>query len=66
MYPETGAYTISIESLYQEFKKGHLTEKARLNSYMEEFIWREMDGGNALYHLWSQIAEHYSLSLGSV
>ena len=70
MQPETGAYTISIESLYEKFKKGHKsrygTERALLNSYMDEFIWKKVYVGNALYHLCSQIAEHYPPPSGLV
>ena len=61
--PETGAYTKTIESLWQTFKQGHKarygTERALLQSYMDEFVWKTVYGDNALYHLWSQIQEHY-------
>ena len=47
--PETGAYTNTTESLWQNFKEGHKslygTERALLNSYMDEFIWEKMYGG---------------------
>ena len=70
IHPETGAYTSSIESLWQKFKEGHKsrygTERALLNSYTDELIRKEMYGGNALYHLWSQIAERYPPRPGSV
>ena len=68
--PETGAYTNSIESLWQKFimrhNSGYGTERALLNSYMDEFIWKKMCGGNVSYQLWSQIAEHYPPPSGSV
>ena len=52
---ETGAYTNSTESIWQKFKESHKlrygTETALLNSCMDEFIWKKMHGGNALYHL---------------
>ena len=42
MHPETGAYKKSIKPLYQKFKDWHksryLTERALLNSYMDEII----------------------------
>ena len=70
MHPMTGAYTKSIEPLWQKFEDWHKsrygTERALLNSYMDEFIWNTMYGGNALYHVSSQIAEHYSRSPCSV
>ena len=61
--PETGAYTNSTESLWQKFKQGHKarygTERALLQSYMDEFAWKKVHEGNALYHLRVRIAEHY-------
>ena len=68
--PETGAYTNTIESLWQKFKQGHKvrygTERALLQSHMDEFVWKTIYGDNALYHLWSQIQEHYSPPRGAV
>ena len=70
IHPATNAYTNSIEPLWQKFKdwqkSRYGTKRALLNSYKDEFKWKKMYGGNALYHLWSQIAEHYSPSPGSV
>ena len=61
--PETGAYTKSIDSLWQKFKEGNKTrygtERALLNSYMDEFVWEKVYEGSVLYHLLPQIAEHY-------
>ncbi|VDD97842.1 unnamed protein product [Enterobius vermicularis] len=70
IHPETSAYTNSIESLWQKFKEGHKsrygTERALLNLYMNEFIWKKIYEGNTLYHLWSQIAKRYTPPPGSV
>ena len=41
---ETGAYTSSIKPLWQKFKEGRKsrygTDRALLNLYMNEFIWK--------------------------
>ena len=48
IHHETGAYTDSIQSLWQKFKEGHKlrygTERTQLNLYMDEFIWKKMCG----------------------
>ena len=50
--PESGAWTNRIESIWQKFKEGHKsqdgTERALLNSYMDEFIWKK--------NVWGQCA----------
>ncbi|VDD92549.1 unnamed protein product [Enterobius vermicularis] len=42
------------------------TERALWNSYIDEFVWKKVYRDNVLYHLWSQIAEHYPPPSGSV
>ena len=46
--PEKGAYTNSIDSLWQKFKEGHKTrygtERALLNLYINEFVWKSVRG----------------------
>ena len=68
--PETGTYTSSTESLWQKFKEGRKswygTERTLLDLYMNKFTWKKLYGGTALYHLWSQKAEHYLPPPGSV
>ena len=67
---QTGACENTIKSLWQKFKDFHKsrsrTKRALLNSYMYEFIWKKINGENALYHLPSQIAEHHLQPPGSV
>ena len=62
--PASGAYTQSIESLWQKFKAGHKdrfgTHRSLFSSYVSEFVWRrEFGGEDCLYNLWKQIAEIY-------
>ena len=67
--PETGAYTNTIESLWQKFKQGH---KARYGDGEGTFavlhgrIFTKKYGESALHHLWSQIQEHYPLPRSAV
>ena len=68
--PETGAFTNIIEHLWQKFKQGHKarykTESTLLQSYMDEFVRKTIYGDSALYHLLSQMQEHYPAPRGAV
>jgi transposase-like protein len=60
--PETGACTNSIEQEWQKLKSRHKkqygTSRGALLGYIEQHIWRKKFAGpDAMYHLWSQIAE---------
>ena len=61
--PGTGAYTNSIDSLWQ---KWYGTGRALLNLYMDKFVWKKLYESNALYHLSAQITERYSPPPGSI
>ena len=62
--PETGAHTQTIEGTWAQFKSRHKEERGTARnlfvSYLYQFMWRKRFAGrDALYHLWSQIAQAY-------
>lgn len=62
--PETGAHTQTIEGTWSHFKARHKKERGTSRdlfvSYLNQFVWRKKFGGpDALFHLWTQIAELY-------
>ena len=62
--PDTGAYTQTIESTWNQFKRRHKEEMGTarhlLVSYIFQFVWKRQFGGrSAMFHLWSQIQELY-------
>lgn len=62
--PATGAHTQTIEGTWSQFKARHKEERGTsrnlFTTYLYLFMWRKkFKGPDALYHLWSQIAEQY-------
>lgn len=58
------AHTQTIESTWSHFKSRHKEERGTARtlfaSYLSQFMWRrKFSGDDALFHLWSQIAEQY-------